>query len=177
MVYCFFNYDDNTQITNMKSTAFKILLFLNLIISGFLVINLYINRDLDLDFTDKIISVRGLVVTDSLGVERVIIGSNLPDPQGHGYRFSRGSEVTGVMLYDSEGQERGGYVTDNEYGNIFLTLDSKNSQNALFIAEPQGSASLVVWGKNGNKISIGASDQGTRFEIIENGIKKELNEK
>jgi hypothetical protein len=161
----------------MKGIIFKVLLVLNLIITGFLVVNQYLNRSLELDFSDKIITVRGLVVTDSSGIERVIIGSNLPDPQGHGYRFSRGSDVTGIMLYDSEGQERGGYVTDNDYGNIFLTLDSKTSQRALFIAEPQGAATLQVWGNNGNKISIGAADEGIEFEIIENGIKKELYEK
>ena len=156
----------------MKNTSLKILLALNLIVTGFLAINQYINRNLELDLTDKIITVRGLVVTDSSGVERVIVGANLPDPQGHGYRFSRGGEVSGVMLYDSEGQERGGYVTDNDYGNIFLTLDSKTSQRALFIAEPQGAATLQVWGNNGNKISIGAADEGIQFDIIENGNKK-----
>ena len=76
------------------------------------------------------------------------------------------------MLYDSEGQERGGYVTDNDYGNIFLTLDSKTSQRGLFIAEPQGATTLQVWGNNGNKISIGASDEGIQFDIFEDGLKK-----
>lgn len=161
----------------MKSTTLKILLILNLIATGFLAINQFINRNLELDLSDKVISVRGLVVTDSSGVERVIIGANLPDPQKHGYRFYRGGHVSGVMLYDAEGQERGGYVTDNDYGNIFLTLDSKTSQRALFIAEPQGAATLQLWGNNGNKISIGASDDGTQFEIIENGKKKEMYEK
>jgi hypothetical protein len=148
------------------------LLSLNLLFTGFLGINQYLNKNIDLDLSNKIISVRGLVVTDSLGVERVIIGSNLPDPQGHGFRFSRGSAVTGIMLYDSEGQERGGYVTDNDYGNIFLTLDSKTSQRGLFIAEPQGATTLQVWGNNGNKISIGASDEGIQFDIFEDGLKK-----
>ena len=161
----------------MKNTILKILLVLNLIATGFLAINQYGNRNLELDLSDRIITVRGLVVTDSSGVERVIVGSNLPDPQGHGYRFSRGSEVTGIMLYDSEGQERGGYVTDNDYGNIFLTLDSKTSQRALFIVEPQGAATLQVWGQNGNKISIGAFDAGIQFELIENGKKIEIHEK
>lgn len=161
----------------MKSTTVKILLVLNLIVTGFLAINQFINRNLEIDLSDKIITVRGLVVTDSSGVERVIIGSDLPDPQGHGYRFSRGGEVSGIMLYDSEGQERGGYVTDNDYGNIFLTLDSKTSQRALFIAEPQGTTTLQVWGRNGNKVSIGASDEGVQFEIIENGKKTGIHEK
>ncbi|MBC2838602.1 hypothetical protein [Robiginitalea sp. SC105] len=161
----------------MKNKTLGILLVLNLLLTGYLLVNQYLNRNLELDFSDKIIAVRGLVVTDSSGVERVIIGANLPDPQGHGNRFSRGGSVSGIILYDSEGQERGGYVTDNDYGNIFLTLDSKTSQRALFIAEPQGAATLQVWGNNGNKISIGAADEGIQFELIENGTKKEFNEK
>ena len=160
----------------MQNIIWKILLVLNLLFTGYLIASQYLSRNLELDLSDKIISVRGLVVTDSSGVERVILGSNIPDPQGHGYRFSRGGSVSGIMLFDSEGQERGGYVTDNDYGNIFLTLDSKTSQRALFIAEPQGAATLQVWGNNGNKISIGAADEGIQFEIIENGIKKKLYE-
>ena len=161
----------------MQNRTVKILLALNLLATGYLAINQYLNRNLELDLSDEIITARGLVITDSSGVERVIIGANIPDPQGHGYRFSRGSSVSGIMIYDSEGQERGGYVTDNDYGNIFLTLDSKTSQRALFIAEPQGAATLQVWGNNGNRISIGAEDEGIQFEMIENGVKKELYEK
>ncbi|SDF52490.1 hypothetical protein [Cellulophaga baltica] len=156
----------------MKKVYIIVLLVLNLIFTGALAINQYLNRNIELDFSDKIIKVSGLVVTDSNGVERVIIGANLPHPQGHGTRFDRGGEVSGIMLYDSEGQERGGYVTDNDYGNIFMTLDSKTSQRALFIAEPQGAATLQVWGNNGNKIVIGASDEGTQFDISENGKEK-----
>jgi hypothetical protein len=53
------------------------------------------------------------------------------------------------MLYDHEGQERGGYVTGDSYGNIFLSLDSKISQRVLFMAEPQGAAVLKMWEKTG----------------------------
>ena len=117
----------------MKKIPIKFLLVLNILFTAVLSYNQYRNQKIELDFSEKIIKVRGLVVTDSMGVERVIIGANLPDPQGHGNRLDRGSEVSGIMLYDSEGQERGGYVTDNDYGNIFLTLDSKTSQRALFM--------------------------------------------
>lgn len=63
----------------MKSTTLKILLVLNLILTGFLAINQYINRNLELDLSDKIITVRRLVVSDSSGVEHVIVGSSLPE--------------------------------------------------------------------------------------------------
>ena len=127
-------------------------------------------KDSKFDFTNDVIKTRGLVVVDSLGVERVIIGSPIPDPTMHGYRMYRGDygSISGIMLYDSEGQERGGYVTDNGYGNVYLTLDSKTQQNALFIADPLGGAAIQVWGKNGNKISLSAGDEDIYIDLTKN---------
>lgn len=77
---------------------------------------------------------------------------------------------------------RSGYVTDDSYGNVFFTLDSKTSQQALFVAEPQGATTLKVWGENGNEINLGASDEGPWLTVSENGkrqnlIREEDNEK
>lgn len=118
---------------------------------------------------NDVIVARAIVLVDSMGVERAILGAHLPDPTFHGYRVSRGGAVSGLMLFDAEGQERGGYVTDDEYGNIFLTLDSKTSQQALFIAEPQGGATMQVWGRNANKISIGAYEDTIAVDMNLNG--------
>ncbi len=160
----------------MKIKQLSILLIINLITTSAILIHLFMNRNIELDFSNEIIKVRGLIVTDSLGVERVILGAPLPPPQMHGYRFDRGdnSDVSGVMLYDSEGQERGGYVTDNNYGNVFLTLDSKTSQKVLFVTEPQGTSTLRMWGRNGNQIEIGAGDAGAWFHAVNNGNKTNL---
>jgi len=155
----------------MKSQLSQILLLINTFVLIGILAHIYLNRDLELDLSQEVLKVRGLVVTDSLGVERVIIGSPLPPPQLHGYRFDRGenADVSGVMLYDAEGQERSGYVTDNDYGNVFFTLDSKTSQRVLFMVEPQGAASLKLWGRNGNELSLGSSDQGSWLEGVSNG--------
>ncbi len=155
----------------MNRKWLSILLVINLITTSAILVYLFKNRTLDLDLSEEIIKVRGLVVVDSLGVERVIIGSPLPPPQMHGYRFDRGenSDVSGVMLYDSEGQERSGYVTDNDYGNVFLTLDSKTSQRMLFVTEPQGTTTLKLWGLNGNRVEIGSGDDGTWIKGMNNG--------
>lgn len=160
----------------MKKKLRSILLVINLITTSAILIHLFINRTIELDLSKEIIKVRGLIVTDSLGVERVIIGSPLPPPQVHGYRFDRGknSDVSGVMLYDSEGQERGGYVTDDGYGNVFLTLDSKSSQKVLFVTEPQGTSTLRMWGRNGNQIELGTGDEGAWVNAIRNGKKLNL---
>ncbi|SFW54835.1 hypothetical protein SAMN02927921_02266 [Sinomicrobium oceani] len=155
----------------MKNTMFKFILLVNLMITTGLVIYIVKNHNVEIDLSREVLQVRGLVVTDSTGVERVIIGTHLPPAQGSGYRFYRGdnSGVSGVMLYDHEGQERGGYVTDDSYGNIFLTLDSKISQRVLFMAEPQGAATLKMWGKNQNQINLGTSDDGIWFDVSDQG--------
>ncbi|NVK52854.1 MAG: hypothetical protein HWD85_07950 [Flavobacteriaceae bacterium] len=154
----------------METKFFKILLLFNLLATIILSAVYFKKEETEKDFSNDILKVRGLVVVDSLGVERVIISSPLPDPTMHGYRISRGEygSVSGIMLYDSEGQERGGYVTDNNYGNIFLTLDSKTQQNALFIADPLGGAAIQVWGRNGNKISLSAGDENIYLDLTKN---------
>ncbi len=127
-----------------------------------------------INYSDKILKVKGIVIVDSLGVERVIVGSHLPEPNfSTGNRIAaRGKmgSVSGVMLYDTEGQERGGYVTDDYYGNAFFTLDSKTQQHVLLIAEPQGSAAFQLWSRNGkNKVSLSTDDKGADIELRKNG--------
>lgn len=154
----------------MMNKFLKIVLVANALITVGLLAYIVKNNNLEVDLSNEVLKVRGLVVTDSTGIERVIIGTHLPPAQSFGYRFYRGdnSGVSGVMLYDHEGQERGGYVTDDSYGNVFLTLDSKISQRVLFMAEPQGASTLKMWGKNGNQINLGSSDDGTWFDVSDN---------
>ena len=117
----------------------------------------------------QILKVKGIVIVDSMGIERVIVGSHLPEPNfANGNRLNargKAGSVSGVMLYDAEGQERGGYVTDDYYGNAFMSLDSKASMPILLIAEPQGSGSLLLNSRNGkNKVNISVSDDdGTLY--------------
>jgi hypothetical protein len=75
--------------------------------------------------TDSVLVVRALSVVDARGVERVRLAAPLPDPIMLGRRFERGEAVSGIIIYDSEGNERGGYVTD-ESRNAALTLDEIN---------------------------------------------------
>jgi hypothetical protein len=160
----------------MNNKSLKVILILDIMVTSGLLIYIINSHNIEIDFSDKILEVKGLVVTDSTGRERVIIGSHFPPPQGIGHRKYRGdnSGVSGIMLYDHEGQERGGYVTGDSYGNIFLSLDSKISQRVLFMAEPQGAAVLKMWGKNGNEINLGASDDGTWINVTDQGNEKSL---
>jgi hypothetical protein len=86
-----------------------------------------------------------LVIVDPAGVERVRLGGDLPDAIIKGKRVARGEKAAGVLLYDDTGQERSGYVTFSPSGNVGLTLDTRNSQAALFVADPEEGSALQLW--------------------------------
>lgn len=128
-----------------------------------------------------ILRVRGLVVVDEKGTNRVWIGAPVPDPAILGWRHPRG-EMSGIILFDEEGNERSGYVTTNGYSNVMLTLDSVAKQHALFIAEPHGSPTLWMWGetrKNDFQITVDADSPNLRlskdgeviFQLSAEGVK------
>ena len=105
-----------------------------------------------------VLTVRGLVVVDDKGVERVRIGAPLPDPVVNGRRVPRQGVVSGMLIYDADGDERGGYVTE-EHGDAMLTLDAKGRQQTIFIANRDGGANLSVWSgnnRNDNYVSVQA---------------------
>jgi hypothetical protein len=108
-----------------------------------------------------------VVVVDAKGVVRARLGGDLPDAVMAGGRVSkRGSKAAGVMLYDEEGIERGGYVTQDDGSNVMLTLDSKYRQAALFVAGPdedQASA-LGLWNKGGG-IEMRSDGNGQRLSV------------
>jgi hypothetical protein len=108
--------------------------------------------------------VREVAVVDSLGVVRARLGAHLPDAVIDGRRMVRGTETSGLMLYDSTGVERGGYVTFGN-GNIALTLDSRARQVAMFTADAESGAVVRLWhdadfvemrsGRDGSRLSVG----------------------
>ena len=105
-----------------------------------------------------VLEVRELRVVDSGGVERVRIAGNLPDPIIQGKRVPRQGAIAGVLIFDADGDERGGYVT-NQNGDAFLSLDAKAFQQTLFIANRNGGANMSVWNgpnRNDNYVSVQA---------------------
>lgn len=110
-----------------------------------------------------------LVVVDSKGVERVRIGGDLPDAIIGGKRVPRGQQAAGVLLYDVTGSERSGYVTFGPSGNVGLTLDSRKSQVASFIAAADGNASsLQLWSGN-DLIELRSDGEGSRLTAVKAG--------
>jgi len=92
-----------------------------------------------------VLRVRQLSIVDANGVERVRLGAPLPEPMILGKRFHRDGFVSGILLFDAEGNERSGYATSDDYPNVIFTLDSLATQHVLFMAEPQGSPTLMMW--------------------------------
>jgi hypothetical protein len=58
----------------------------------------------------EVLSVKRLAVVDDNGTERVVIAAPLPDPMILGKRVKRDGPVSGVLILDPKGNERGGYV-------------------------------------------------------------------
>jgi hypothetical protein len=121
------------------------------------------------DVSGDVLRVRGLVVVDQNGTERVRIEAPLPDPIMLGKRIPRGGAVSGILLFDEEGNERSGYVTSDGYPNVFFTLDGLAQQHVLFLAEPQGAATLRMWSGDRNVVDLGVSEDAPHLKLSSQG--------
>jgi hypothetical protein len=111
------------------------------------------------------LTVKRLAVVDEKGTERVVISAPLPEPIINGKRGKRDSPVSGVMIYDPKGNERGGYVT-SDGGDLgaLLTLDSENEQ--VFTAYANDGSGATVWVTNEKHENVIMSTHNTAvFEV------------
>lgn len=116
------------------------------------------------------LTVRELVVVDEADVARVRIGGQLPQlVVVDGKTIDRGSESAGVLLYDSTGQERSGYVTWEEGGHVGLTLDTRKGQVALLAAGPEEGAVIRLWHGDEDAISLRSDSAGSRLTAMKDG--------
>ena len=109
-----------------------------------------------------------LVVVDTNGVERVRIGGDLPDAIIGGKKVPRGEKASGVLLYDATGSERSGYVTFEPSGNVGLTLDTRKSQVAMFVAGPDSGSALQLWDGR-DSIEFRSDGDGSRLTAVKGG--------
>jgi len=113
---------------------------------------------------DGILHVRGLIVEDANGVERVRLGAPLPDPMGSdGARHHRQGVISGILISDAKGTERGGYVTADASDEAFFTLDSRKGQEVLFLANPDGGTNLDLFDKLGNEAQLTVFPDGPKL--------------
>ena len=113
--------------------------------------------------------VRAITIVDDHGVERVKIAAPLPDPITLGKRGKRDDSISGILIYDSHGNERGGYVTDNSVGNAFLTLDSDRMQQVTLIAYPGGGAEFGIQNEKKDAVALSAVNDGPKVKLVRAG--------
>lgn len=111
---------------------------------------------------------REVLVVDSNNVIRARLGGDVPDGLvAEGRIAKRGVKAGGLIIYDDEGIERGGYVTDSD-SNAMLTLDTKYQQATLFVAGPgrdkTSSSALKLW-TQGSSIELRSDPNGSRLTI------------
>lgn len=123
-------------------------------------------RAVDDTLTTRVLVADEIVVTDG-DVARVRVGGRLPDAIVDGERVPRGGTAAGVLIYDSTGQERGGYVTFDS-GNAVLTLDSRRGQQAFFVADTSGSTALRIW-RGDDFAELRVDRDGPRFTAGRDG--------
>jgi len=116
----------------------------------------------------EMLTVKRIAVVDEKGTERVVIAAPLPDPLIRGKRIKRDGPVSGILIFDPKGNERGGYVTsDTEDLGALLTLDSESGQ--VFTAYANADSGAKVWLANEKHDAIVFSTQQQPvLEIIQN---------
>lgn len=113
------------------------------------------------------IKAKEVVIVDADGTVRARLGGNLPDAVlANGRIAKRGSIAAGLIIYDEQGIERGGYVTQDTGSNAMLTLDTKYHQAALFVAGPseEQASALQLWTK-GSSIELRSDENGSRLSV------------
>jgi hypothetical protein len=123
-----------------------------------------------------VLTVRELNIVDGNGVTRVKIGAPLTHAIVNGRQNrTRGGRpedtMSGVLLFDAEGVERSGYATvDHGYSNVLLTLDEKNKQHAMFIAEPTGATTLRLFNADTkDRVDVAIDKDGPSISMIRRG--------
>lgn len=106
------------------------------------------------------LTVKRLAVVDQKGTERVVISAPLPELMINGKREKRDSPVSGMLIFDPKGNERGGYVTsDGADLAALLTLDSENDQ--VFTAYANADSGATVWVTNEKHQNVVMSTHNT----------------
>lgn len=100
---------------------------------------------------DRVITARGLVIQDSAGQARVILGAPVPDALSKGIsQGPRASPLSGLILLGADGSERGVYGTADVGDEAMLTLDDASGTTEVFkvTANPDRGATLVIKHQN-----------------------------
>lgn len=108
----------------------------------------------------KVLTVSEIDVVDAKGVVRARLGTDLPDAVADGKTVKRGGKPAGLMLYDTTGQERGGYLTFPN-GNILLSMDSRKpyGQMVTLVATPEGGGAALMLNRADDAVEMRVDDE------------------
>jgi hypothetical protein len=91
------------------------------------------------------ITARRIDIVDDKGVVRMILAAPTPDPVVGGKVYKRAFPVAGMVLFDANGDERGGYgVADIPGSAVVLAVDHTNGDAMGWRVMPDGSISFVM---------------------------------
>ena len=112
--------------------------------------------------------IRRLAIVDKNGIERVVISAPAPEPMINGSRGKRDNPMSGILIYDPKGNERGGYGTsDGDDLSALLTLDSERDQ--VFTAYANAGSGATVWVANEKHENVVMSSHNTALLEITKG--------
>jgi hypothetical protein len=91
------------------------------------------------------LTVRRLDVVDENGTIRMTLGSPAPQPIVDGLQYKRVFPVSGLVIYDKDGSERGGFgVADIEGSAVVASQDHANNDAIGWRISPDGSVSFEI---------------------------------
>lgn len=98
------------------------------------------------EVTHEHLVVRRIDIVDGKGVIRMTLAGELPNPVVDGIEYKRNGPVSGIILRDDNGNERGGYVFHSA-GYPLLTLDHVNGEAVGMAALPDGATGILLAGR------------------------------
>lgn len=119
------------------------------------------------------LTARRIDIVDENGIIRMTLAAPTPSPIVDGIQYKRAFPVSGLVMYDKNGSERGGFgVADIEGSAALLAQDHANVDAIGWRVMPDGSVSFVINERPpirrepalGNAIAP-ASDAATRVEM------------
>ncbi len=142
----------------------RVAILLGLAAGAFLLLKAYPQPVLAAGKSDGILHVRGLIVEDANGVERVRLGAPLPDPLLlDGKRHPRQGVISGILLSDATGTERSGYFTSDADAETVFTLDSQHGQEVRFLTNKEGGTNFDLYDAAGNEAQLTVFPNGPKF--------------
>ena len=88
--------------------------------------------------------VRRIDLVDSDGVIRMTLAGELPNPVVDGIEYERSSVISGIMLRDDSGNERGGFGYNERLGGPVLALDHDTAEGVGMALRQDGEAFMWV---------------------------------